>query len=218
MAIVVSIHAGKVEPLRGTDEVSAIRKIPITGPVRLGMRGIEGDSQADLRHHGDAYKALCAYCSTYYTQWREYTGQQMPIGSFGENLALEGIGDWDVCVGDVYTMGDTRMEVTGPRAPCSTLAAHWGSRDMHLKVKETRMTGFYLRVLRPGVLEAGMELALAKRPMPRWTLPEFWDGIDGLIADRVAMRELLELDGLDESWRRRITKMLAAPANPSTAS
>ena len=44
---------------------SAIWKTPVTGRVRVGVTGLDGDVQADARVHGGPEKAVLAYASDY---------------------------------------------------------------------------------------------------------------------------------------------------------
>ena len=52
------VFVGKVRLLSIEGERSGIVKSPAAGPVMLTPTGLEGDEQADLRHHGGLEKAL----------------------------------------------------------------------------------------------------------------------------------------------------------------
>lgn len=217
MPSLLSIHAGKAEPLRGTDRWSAIRKLAIEGTASVGPFGLEGDVQHDRRYHGGEFKALCAYPTAYYSHWKDTLGLTMPVGSFGENLAIEGILDDDVCLGDVYTIGGAvTTRVTGPRAPCGNLDAHWGRRDFRLAVREQKRTGWYLSVLTPGAISAGLPFRLTARPHAGWTLPRFWDVIDSPAPGASDLDEILAIDGLDPTWRKKASKKRDALCQPGT--
>ncbi|CAN5489664.1 MOSC domain-containing protein [soil metagenome] len=207
---VLSIHTGKSEPLRNKAGVfSSIRKVPVTQPVLLRTLGFDGDTQTNRKHHGGAFKAVCAYASEYYPQWRAYTGEDMPIGSFGENIALRGLLDEDACVGDIFQLGEARIQISTPRGPCTDLSAHWNSKDMHLHTKRERKTGFYARVVQEGLVAPGDPLRLLERPHARWTLPLFWDLFDARDPSHEDLREALAIESLDPSTARTLEKKLA---------
>jgi len=71
-------------------------------------------------------------------------------------------------------------------------------------------TGWYLRVLTEGWVEAGMPVTLADRPFPQWPVFEASE----LMVERAARREecarLAACPALSESWRG--TLLAAAPA------
>src|SRR3546814_17369960 len=68
-ALLVGIPA----PFRG-DEKSGIVKLPVTGPVKIGALGLEGDGQADLSSHGGPDKAWTLGGKDQYAFGRESTG------------------------------------------------------------------------------------------------------------------------------------------------
>lgn len=188
--------------------MSSICKTPVEGPIALGPEGLAGDTIVEGRHHGGPFKALCSYASEYYLDWNARFGTDMPPGSFGENLFLEGLLDEDVCVGDVYACGAFRLTVTCPRGPCSTLAAHWGVKDFHLAVKEARRTGLYWSVAGTGTIEAGATLERVERPLPHWPIPAFWDAFDAAGMTREQAEELDAFPALDPDFKRRLGRWL----------
>lgn len=77
-------------------------------------------------------------------------------------------------------------------------------------VQESRRSGWYLRVLTEGWVEAGMPVVLHDRPYPQWTV---WVATD-LMAARAVRREecerLAACPALSASWRGSL--LAAAPA------
>ncbi len=55
---VIAIHTGRTAPLSRPGTFSAIDKLPRTGPVAVGLLGLDGDEQADRRVHGGPDKAI----------------------------------------------------------------------------------------------------------------------------------------------------------------
>ena len=185
---------------------SAIVKEPVEGRLRVGKTNIEGDRQADLRHHGGPDKAVLAYAAAHYGPWRaQLPGVELSPGAFGENLTVEGLTEWDVAIGDVWRAGTTTFQVSQPRQPCWKLARRLRVEDMVVRVQESLRSGWYLRVLEEGEIQAGDELSLVERPHPEWTVAEASRVMYGVRADPAAAVELAALDELSASWKRTLT-------------
>jgi len=172
---VVSVNVGRprrVEYL-GRQVRTAIWKSPVAGPVRVTRLSLEGDKQSDLRFHGGFEKAVYAYPSEHYAHWRrELEGAELPWGAFGENLTTEGIADSDVRAGDVLEVGTAQLVVTVPRMPCYKLGVRFGREDMVKRFSDHGATGFYLSVLREGVLAEGDAIVIATRTEDGPTIAE----------------------------------------------
>ena len=155
---VVSVNVGRAAPLlvRGRPTPSAIRKRPVEGPVAVEAEHLAGDESADRRVHGGPRKAVYAYPSEHYPAWRsELDLDDLPFGSFGENLTIEGLLEDGVRIGDVLEVGTAEFAVTQPRLPCSKLIARFEREDMAERMLANGRSGFYLTVRRTGTLRAG---------------------------------------------------------------
>ena len=142
--------------------VSSIARARVQVPVRLGADGLEGDKVAQ-HYHGGPDAALCVHLVQHYDFWRNQYGIHFLPGYLGENLVLDGIGEEDICVGDVVRIGSALVPVSGPRVPCANQARRARRADwVKLTIQENR-TGFYLRVLEQGVLEEGDAWILEER-------------------------------------------------------
>src|SRR3546814_10240913 len=63
-----AICVGEPQRFRG-EELSAFAKVPLTGPVRIMREGLEGDHQADRKHHGGVQMALHLYPLDHHAFW-----------------------------------------------------------------------------------------------------------------------------------------------------
>lgn len=171
--------------------MSGFVKEPVAGPVRLGREGLEGDGQADRQNHGGPEKAVLAYAAEHYPAWRAELGRpEVGPGGFGENLTVLGQSEATVCVGDVYAVGPARIQVAQPRQPCWKLARRWAINDLPGRVEATGRTGWYLRVLAEGTIEAGLDVVLLERPCPEWTISAVARVVKHRKHDRDSAREL----------------------------
>jgi len=163
---------------------SGIFKTPVEGSVYLGKENFVGDRQADLNNHGGPDKAVLMYAVSHYDYWRRVLPQiDWVYGGFGENLTVTEMTEDKVALGDVYAIGDVRIEVSQPRHPCWKLARRWQQKDLAARVQENGFSGWYVRVLQEGSVETGQKLLLLERPYPEWTISRVFDTIYNLDRD-----------------------------------
>lgn len=155
---------------------TGIHKRPVDGAVVVRRLGLEGDEQADQSVHGGLDKAVYAYPSEHYGFWNEQRAARMKqapysadyvalaIGSMGENLTTEGILESDIWIGDRILVGSTVLQVTEPRHPCFKLNAKLGFPHASKMMIQSGYSGFYLRVIDTGSIEAGDAMTLMPGP------------------------------------------------------
>jgi MOSC domain-containing protein YiiM len=175
MPILLSVQSARARrvQIHGRSVLTAIHKLPVTGPVAVVPMGLVGDEQADLSVHGGLDKAVYAHPGEHYPFWQEARAQAgltsideaLPFGSLGENLTLQGLLEADVWLGDVLEFAQCRLRVTQPREPCYKFNAAMGFNGASKLMAQTGRCGFYLAVQQPGTLSAGESFAL--RPGPR---------------------------------------------------
>ncbi len=196
--------AGAGDPL-DRPWTSAIYKHPVEGKVWLGREGLDGDGQADRRHHGGPDRALLAYGDPHYPSWKQELGLSTLLpGAFGENLTMTGLTEESVCLGDRYAIGDVVVEVSQPRLPCQNLARKFRRADMVKRVESTGRGGWYLRVIHEGWLEAGMVAALTERPYPQWPIREAARVYQRRSNDPDSAALLAACAALSQLWRERL--------------
>lgn len=208
----ISLRAGRIAPLGPDAMASAIRKEALHGRVWIERLGLVGDEHADSRHHGGADKALHLYPSEHYPLWRRELPERaglFDIGAFGENLSTQGLREADLCLGDVFTLGDAVVQLSQGRQPCAKLNLRFEHGEMLARVFATRRTGVYFRVLVPGESGVGERMRLIERPRPDWPLPRVWDVLFGEPAISEALFALACLPQLSASWRERAVRRLA---------
>lgn len=204
IGILASIQVGK--PTTHTDSVgewtTGFFKEPIQGPAEVGSLGIDGDGQADLKHHGGVDKALLAYSANHYPCWKEELEFDFPYGAFAENLSIENLSEQNVCIGDHWKIGKTVLEVSQPRKPCWKLSRRWGNNSLPKHVVRTGRSGWYLRVLDGGTIEQGDKVILQSRPQPNWTIARANGVMYG--TDRKEREELSQVPELAADWQHEL--------------
>jgi MOSC domain-containing protein YiiM len=177
-------------------------KETVSGATDVSWLGLNGDAQADLRFHGGRDKAVLAYSADHLPDWRRDPDfESMSGGAFGENLTVTGCAERDVCIGDRWRLGTTLLEVTQPRQPCWKLGRRWRRPDLTKKVAVSGRTGWYLRVIEPGSLEAGQTITVVERPHPQWTIAEANRLMYRKGADADELRALIALPQLSRAWK-----------------
>lgn len=205
LGTIVSVRTGRVAPLGETGRHSAIAKHAAAGPVRITARGLEGDEQADLAHHGGPDKAVYGYPLAHYAAWRESHPQhaaRLTPGGFGENLTIAGADESTICLGDVLGAGTATLGACQPRQPCNTLAAWFADRTLPRAMTQTGRSGWYFRVLAPGAVREGDAITLLERPNPAWPFARFLRALRAKAFTTAELEELATLPGLAAQWQR----------------
>jgi MOSC domain-containing protein YiiM len=183
---------------------SAIWKSPVAGPVRVGPLGLAGDAVFDTRVHGGPDQAVLMYGAAHYPRWELELGRPMGPGDFGENLTVEGLDEDTVCIGDVYQVGPVRFQVSHPRQPCATLARRHQIPDMIAIVWQNGRSGWYLRVLVEGSVQAGQPVQRLDRPSPEWTVRRAARAMLARQQNPAEAAALADCKGLSAGWRKRL--------------
>jgi MOSC domain-containing protein YiiM len=196
----VSIHGKEIE--------TGIFKIPVSGPIAVSKLNLQGDGQADLSVHGGPDKAVYLYSWDNILHWKKTLQRDdLGPGSFGENLTVEGLGENEVAIGDEFAIGTARFVVTQPRLPCFKLALALETPSIGKPFLESGRTGFYLRVLQEGTMQAGDPIyPLPSRESVRVTIAEFVELYRIKRATREQINRILGLAALPEDWKNRLTR------------
>lgn len=197
------------------DESSAIAKQPCVGPVSVARAGLAGDAQADLAHHGGPDMALHQYPLDHHEYWRTRLGDHPLLalpGAFGSNLAIAGLAEGDVLLGDRFRLGTALVEACQPRQPCWKIEHRFGAKGMVKAILETGRCGWFYRVLEAGEAQAGDSLVLEKRGLAGWSMARLFAAIWGTASpwDPVLIGEIAALPGLPVTLSRQLQARLAA--------
>lgn len=192
---ILAVCLGRPEILPGKKYKTGINKLAIQGPIMVDAEGLVGDAILNRKHHGGVDQAVYIEGSIDLDWWQAELGRDLPYGTFGENLVIEGLESAMLAAGDRLAIGEVLLEVTSARIPCATFAAKMGEPTFVKRYTRAARPGAYARVLQGGMVEAGQSVEFTP-----------WSG------DRVTMREMMATFGrkLSETDRARY---LAAPVH-----
>lgn len=207
MNATTTLFMGGIRPLPPDNQPTGIFKSEIVMPAWIGPEGLNGDAQADRRVHGGPDKALHQYPVAHYTRlataFPAVSAALIP-GSMGENLSVPGWDESAVCIGDIFRLGDTVIQLSQPRSPCWKIDRRYGVEGMTQLIQDEGITGWYFRVLEVGSVEPGCPFELIERLTPDLTvqtLLALWreHRPDPALLERIALTP-----GLTENWRKKL--------------
>ncbi|MGX4587430.1 MOSC domain-containing protein [Paenibacillus chitinolyticus] len=207
---IVSINVGKPKKIvyQGKEVETGIYKEPVHRPLFLSKTQLEGDGQADLKVHGGPDKALCVYSANHYDYWEKELGQPLSFGAFGENITISGLKEEEVCIGDIYELGEALVQVSQPRRPCFKLSVRYSDVKLPVKLQDTGYTGFYFRVLKEGIVPENPVFRLVTKHAQGLTV-EFVNTCKYHDQNNIpGIRIILANEALAESWRGSFEKKL----------
>ncbi len=208
----VSLFIGQVQALPVSGRPTAMYKTRVQGPIQLGFDGFVGDQHADLRVHGGPDKAVHLYPSTHYAKlaakFDDAAGWLVP-GSMGENIATPDLDEHDVRLGDIWQLGSARIQVCQPRNPCWKIDERFGADGMALFIDQHLLTGWYWRVLQPGIVNLSDSLHLHQAASHAPTLHEamtLWRAHPPQLAQ---LSELAQVPNIAKLWQDKIRQRVS---------
>lgn len=207
---IVALSVGKPKTMayQNQEMVSGICKEQIT-EVFLSRENFNGDAVANTDFHGGPERAVCAYPIEHYAMWEKEFDIRLPQAAFGENLTVANMMESQVCIGDLYQIGDAVVQVSQGRIPCSTISKRHGVDTFLTRIVEEGFTGYFFRVLKEGVIRNDSVITLLERH-PKEITVLFANRILFHEQDNVkAVKKVLEVEELAPVWRGKLNKLLA---------
>jgi MOSC domain-containing protein YiiM len=198
-----AICTGTARPFNGA-ETSAIAKRPREGLVQVLDEGLAPDEQADRRVHGGPEMALHLYPLDHHAFWREQLGDSELLnepGAFGSNLAVRGLTESEVHIGDRFRLGSALVEVSQPRQPCWKIEHRFGHKGMVATIIQTARAGWYYRVLETGEVQAGDMLERVEVGEQDWSIARTFTALIAGIATRDELEALAAMERLTPRLR-----------------
>src|SRR5574343_1172989 len=207
----VSLFIGGIRLLPESGRPTGMYKQPASGPLELGPEGFVGDQQADRRVHGGPDKAVHLYPARHYARLAARFPEAAALlvaGSNGENLSTSDLDESDVHLGDIWQLGTARLQLSQPRNPCWKIDERYACDGMAQFIAEQRLTGWYWRVLTPGIVSPGDRLHREHTDPAAFTLAEamlLWQDHRPALAD---VEKLASSPGIADNWRQKILSRL----------
>lgn len=210
----LSVNVARPAPLGqhlGRPVESGFKKRPVAGElVHVDILNIEGDAQADLTAHGGPEKAVYAYSRDHDAAWRRELDHldAIPPAYFGENLTVAGQTERAVRIGEIWVWGDARLQVCQPRWPCFKLALASGRHETGKIMLQHGWTGWYFRVLTPGMAPVGGPVEIVE---PDGDAVTVFDAHSANLpgASRELVERVIAAPALASRWRATLQKSLA---------
>lgn len=209
--VIDQIFVGGISRLPPEGHPTGIFKQPVSGALALGREGLVGDAQADRRVHGGAEKALHQYAADNYpalaAAFPAIAGL-LVAGSIGENLASRGADEESVCIGDVFRLGNARVQLSQPRSPCWKIDHKFGEPMLSRFIAERGLTGWYYRVLEAGSVQPGDCLELIERNRDPVTVARLWRVNRAHRPSSDELAACAATPGLAPGWVRKLSERL----------
>ena len=113
----------------------------------------------------------------------------------------------EVRIGDVFQLGEALVEVSQPRQPCVKLSLKHGNMKLVKEVQQTGYTGFYLRVLKEGMVPPNASLVLVEKAPHHVTVHEV-NEVKYRQTDPKRLKAVLEVDALADVVRKSLEKRI----------
>lgn len=172
---VISTNIAEIKTFlwRGKEVQTGIYKYPVDQPIFLDLEDVEGDHVIDRRYHGGVDKACYLYSLDHYEYWKEkYPDLAWNYGMFGENLTVEGFDEHTIKIGSIYTLGTATVQISRPRQPCYKLGVRFNDKKIIKQFIDSLFSGVYVRIIKPGKVEAGQEFLIEKENSNGITIAE----------------------------------------------
>ncbi|WP_460466299.1 MOSC domain-containing protein [Calidifontibacter terrae] len=171
------------------------------GPKHGGIgSGVEGDFIGDRRHHGGDYQAVYAVAREQLDHWETELDRKLHDGMFGENITTAGLDVDHALIGERWQVGETVLQVCGPRIPCGTFREHMAERGWLKRFVAHELSGAYLSIETPGTIRPGDPIEVIQRPDHDVDVPTVFRAFYG---DKAALRRVVEADCLPDPAERQ---------------
>jgi MOSC domain-containing protein YiiM len=187
---------------------SSIVKSPVSQLSVLIDKTIE-DEQGNKRLHGGVEKVLHQYSIDSYAVFAQHFpdhANDFVPGSIGENIAVAGMTDKNTRIGDIYRMGEVLLQVSSPREPCCKISQRFGIKGLDSFVNQHGITGWYFRVLEPGIIKQGDKVTLEMTDSGSLSIYQFMAVLNNKSATKECLESAAAISDLDPEWAKRLLR------------
>ncbi|MED3550285.1 MOSC domain-containing protein [Cytobacillus praedii] len=174
----------------------------------LTKDGFHGDGVADLRYHGGPDRAVCVYPYEHYLLWEKEFKNSLPSSTFGENLTLTNMLEKDICIGDIFRLGDAVIQITQGRIPCSTITKRTNNPSLLKRMVQTGYTGYLCRVLEDGIVRKDSVITLLESHPKQVSILYGNEIYFHRTKDIEGIKRVLDVHELANEWRETLVNRL----------
>lgn len=201
---ILGVFTGKVTKHSDSFE-SAIKKLPRDVLV-IQKHSIVHDEVANLKYHGGDMRVIHHYSLKNYQALKDKfpeISDRFTPGSFGENILTEELTESELNIGDIYSLGTAKVQLTVSRRPCATINQTYQDNRILKEVMHTGRTGWFYRVLEEGQVKPGDYLEFLERPYPDMPILKLND-----LSNLEYLQKCLDTGLMDKGWKPKILKAL----------
>ncbi|WP_299089342.1 MOSC domain-containing protein [uncultured Metabacillus sp.] len=204
---IIWLSKGKPKTLlhKGREYRSGISKDQVES-FEVTFERVSGDDVENHEFHGGADRVVCLYPYEHYAFWESTYQTTLRKAAFGENLTAKGMIETNVCVGDVYKIGDAVLQVAQGRFPCATINKHTNINTILNKMIELGYTGFFFRVLKEGTITAKSDIKLLEKHPKQVSIASIHHTYFHQ-QDLSKIETILSVDELSLEWKKRLIKL-----------
>jgi MOSC domain-containing protein YiiM len=141
---------------------SAYKKDNFIHTCEVNHLGIISDVQVDKKYHGGIDKAIHIGSTKHFEIFKKLHDTPLDNLAMGCNICITEYDESDINVGDIYSIGNVKIEVSQPRQACWKIGALFG-KEVSRYITKNHATGWYVRVLNDGILDIKNPMILEKR-------------------------------------------------------
>ena len=208
---IIATNIGRATTItfNGKQEQTGIFKYPVDTPLRLGKTDVDRDTVIDRKHHAGINKACYLFSADEYDFWKkQYPELDWDWGMFGENLTVKGLNEAEIRVGDIYTIGTAKVEVSQPREPCYKLGVRFEDQKILKKFIKRGRPGTYVRIVEEGEVAVGDSVKLVKRSTNSLTVTGFYNLLYDKKKDADVLRNFMANTAVPSYKKERMQKYL----------
>jgi MOSC domain-containing protein YiiM len=175
----------------------------------VGHDDIFGNQVGNTEYHGGPFRVVHHFTGENYKALAASFPDKKHIfvpGSFGENFYSESLTGDDICLGDVFTTGQLKLQVTSPRFPCKKIDLRYEHNGILAWALRTGCVGWFYRVLNPGHIRKNQNLKLVERSTSI-TLRQMMEVAHAPKEHMELVPNILDSPALAPDWRIRIQKL-----------
>lgn len=189
----------------GVSMETGLFKKPVEEGIFLGTDDVVNDEVVDRRYHGGADMACYLYGKNNYPYFEKlYPDAEWEIGMFGENITLDYLDESKLNIGDIYQIGEAKIQMAQPRLPCSKFGYRLGNPSSIKAFADADYPGAYVRVLHPGKVCEGDKMVLLETQKIKLSMLDLYKFRVNRSGSLVKISDILENPFVPEQVKQKL--------------